>query len=99
MDYKNSCSSPTFDFTIVYIKHHPVKVMDLEIQAQCLWGPCDMMVQAVNFETPWMSTPLFLHGEFHGQEPGGLQSMEVTKTWAQLSNKHIYTHSPQIIRY
>ena len=49
MDYKNSCSSPTFDFTIVYIKHHPVKVMDLEIQAQCLWGPCDMMVQAVNF--------------------------------------------------
>ena len=33
------------------------------------------------------------------EEPGGLQSMEVTKTWAQLSNKHIYTHSPQIIRY
>lgn len=61
MDYKNSCSSPTFDFTIVYIKHHPVKVMDLEIQAQCLWGPCDMMVQAVNFETPWMSTAYSLH--------------------------------------
>lgn len=61
MDYKNSCSCPTFDFTIVYIKHHPVKVMDLEIQAQCLWGPYDMVVQLVNFETPWMSTAYSLH--------------------------------------
>ena len=61
MDYKNSCTCPTFYFTIVYIKPHPVKVMDLEIQAQCFWGPYDMVVQVVNFETPRMSTAYSLH--------------------------------------
>ena len=61
MDCKISCSCPTFDFTIVHIKHHPVKVMDLEIQAQCLWGPYDVALQVMDFETPCLSTSYSLH--------------------------------------
>lgn len=56
MDYKNSCSCLPFDFTLVYIKHHPVKLMELEIQAQCLCGPYNVVVQVMDFETPQMST-------------------------------------------
>lgn len=56
MDYKTPCSCPTFDFTFVYIKHHPVKMMDLEIQAQCLWRHYGVVVQVIDFETSLMST-------------------------------------------
>ena len=34
----------------------------------------------------WEPTPVFLPGKSHGQEPGGLQSMESQKSWTQLSD-------------
>lgn len=55
MDYKASCSCPIFYLTFVYIKHHPVKVMDLEIQVQCLWRLKDVVVQVMDFEPSQMS--------------------------------------------
>ena len=41
----------------------------------------EMQVQSLGWEDPpwrrkWQLTPVFLLREFHGQEPGGLQSME-----------------------
>ena len=32
----------------------------------------------------WQPTPVFLHGKFHGQEPGRLQSMELQRVWHDL---------------
>lgn len=55
MDYKASCSCPIFDLTFVCIKPHPLKVMDLKSQVQCLWRPKDVVVQVVDFETSPLS--------------------------------------------
>ena len=32
-------------------------------------------------EGEWLPTPVFLPGEFHGQEPGGLHGVEKSSTW------------------
>ena len=32
-------------------------------------------------EGEWLLTPVFLPGEFHGQEPGGLHGVEKSSTW------------------
>ena len=41
----------------------------------------------------WQPTPVFLPGEFHGQEPGGLQSTE-SQSRTRLSNSHSLTLIP-----
>ena len=41
-------------------------------------------------------TPIFLPGESHGQEPGGLQSIGLQRVghdWSDLSCVHVYAHS------
>ena len=43
----------------------------------------------------WLLTPVFLPGELHGQEPGGLQSIEshsVEHNSSTNTNIHTHTH-------
>ena len=35
----------------------------------------DSWVEKIPWRRKWQPTPVFLPGEFHGQEPGGLQSI------------------------
>jgi hypothetical protein len=39
------------------------------------------------------TSPVFLPGESHGEEPGGLQAKRVAKNWTQLSGYHFYFQS------
>lgn len=52
MDYKDSYSCPTFEFTFVLL----VSNSDLENYSQCLWRPYGVVVQVMDFETPQMFT-------------------------------------------
>ena len=46
----------------------------------------DSWVGKIPWRRKWQSTPIFLPGESHGQEPGGLQSVEIAKSQTQLSD-------------
>ena len=51
-----------------------------EICLRCGRPWFDPWVRKIPWRRKWQSTPVFLPGEFHGQEePGGLQSIRVAK--------------------
>ena len=47
-------------------------VKNLPASKRCGFDP---WVEMIPWRREWQSTPVFLPGEFHGEEPGGLQSM------------------------
>ena len=50
------------------VKNLPAKVRDM----RCGFNP---WVRKIPWRSIWQPTPVFLPGESHGQEPGGLHSM------------------------
>ena len=51
---------------------------------QCSRPRTDPWVRKIPWRRAWQPTPVFLPGEFHGQEPGGLQTVgwkRVDMTW------------------
>ena len=57
-----------------------------EADCQCRRHGFDPWVGKIPRRGKWQPTPVFLPGKSHGQEPGGLQSMGLQKSWTQLSN-------------
>ena len=46
----------------------------------------DPWIRKIPWRRECQPTAVLPPGKFHGQEPGGLQSMGVTKNWTQLSS-------------
>ena len=73
-------SSPTKDWTC-----DPCSGSGIHLQ--CRSSQFDSWVGKIPWRRAWQPTPVFLPGESpQTEEPGGLQSMGVTKSWTWLSN-------------
>ena len=60
----------------------------------------NLWVRKIRCSRKWQPTPVFLPVKSHGQDPGGLLSIRVAKSWTWLSNwvsthTHTQTHTSE----
>ena len=60
---------------------------------RCKRSQLDPWIGKIPWSKKWLSTPVFLPGNFHGKEPGSYVH-EITKECHRSEHTHTHTHTP-----